>query len=81
MKRHKSIQHRLDKITAKMTAILRKHGPGRGACWICGLAKGTKIAREAYKLRCTRCEEQGRTSPDVQEYEALRAERKRLEAE
>ena len=43
-------------------------------CWVCRSASGTKTAREASGPRCKQCIDEGKTAPDVVEYERLKSE-------
>ena len=61
---------RNQKVQAALGALVQKHGKGR--CWICFSVSGMKTSREGYGTRCRRCIEEGRTTPDVEEYERLK---------
>lgn len=59
----------------KRLGEIRKE-PGR--CRVCQSTSGLKTAREAIGLRCVRCILEGRTCPEVEEYERLKARLKEL---
>jgi hypothetical protein len=64
------------KIQKRLGVIRDRHG--KGHCWVCGSGSGVKTAREAYGTRCKRCLEEGKTVPDVIEYDRLKATLDRL---
>lgn len=66
------------KIQKRLGTIRDRHG--RGRCWVCGSVSGVKTAREAYGTRCKRCLGDDKTSPDVTEYDRLKAQLDRLNA-
>lgn len=65
------------KIQKRLGTIKARHGC---RCWVCGSTSGVKTAREAYGTRCKRCIAEGKTVPDVIEYDRLKAQLDRLNA-
>lgn len=49
-------------------------------CWVCRSTSGVKTAREATGPRCKQCISDGKTTPEVIEYEKLKAELDKLGA-
>lgn len=49
-----------------------------GRCRTCGATSGLKTAREASGLRCVECIRDGRTCPEVEEYERLKERLEKL---
>jgi hypothetical protein len=68
---------RKDKIQARL-GELRHEKYNR--CWVCGSTSGTKTAREASGPRCKQCIDEGKTTAEVVEYEALKTELDTLNA-
>jgi hypothetical protein len=55
---------------------LKKHN----RCWVCGSTSGTKTSRMSSGPRCSKCIKEGKTNPEVEEYERLKGELDRLNA-
>ncbi len=62
------------KIQKRLGALRLRHS----GCWVCGSHSGLKTAREACGTRCKRCIDEGKTTPDVTEYDRLKARLDRL---
>jgi hypothetical protein len=63
------------KIQKRLGSLKAKHN---SACWVCGSGSGIKTAREAFGQRCRKCIADGRTTPDVIEYDRLKIQLERL---
>jgi hypothetical protein len=65
------------KIQKRLGSLKSKYG---SACWVCRSGSGVKTAREATGCRCRKCIADGRTTPDVIEYDRLKTQLERLNA-
>ena len=68
----KKIQERLGELRAWLKR------PFRWGCAVCGSKKNLKTSRTSEGLRCKPCLDQGKTTPEVEEYEALKVDLARL---
>lgn len=64
----------LAKRKNKIQARLGQLRLGKNHCWVCRSTSGVKTAREATGTRCRTCIAEGKTTPEVIEYEKLKAE-------
>ena len=63
---------RRDKLDKELGTI-RERNP-KQACWVCGTRRSMKTSRESYGIRCRKCLDEGKTTPDTVRMKKLLAE-------